>query len=211
MLQAGGGPESTDRCPSFVIWICAVATILPLLEPFTGFLCCTQLSLTSTMMDGSGANLPWAQLRCLTLTNGLPKEYNLLLQMSHNLVHCTLDLLVDNNFNPPDITLLSLKSLTLIRVDWEDPCDGYLETFIVPAPSSLRLYDLYVPISTLASFISKSGCKLDNVCIADSESICASIQDSYRSTSPTIPKFPTKRKPRPDSALVRPHWHQDRT
>ncbi|KAJ7678118.1 hypothetical protein DFH06DRAFT_1422657 [Mycena polygramma] len=134
--------------------------------------------------DGSRADLPWAQLVSLTLRNGGPEEYAFILPKAHNLVHCTLDLFVDNNSNPPDIILPSLKSLTLIRVDFEYPCDGYLESFVVPALSSLRLYNVYVPISTLASFISKSGCKLDNVCIANTI-----YEESYRSAFPSIPKF----------------------
>ncbi|KAJ7719984.1 hypothetical protein B0H14DRAFT_3521094 [Mycena olivaceomarginata] len=64
----------------------------------------------------------------------------------------------------PDITLLSLRSLTLTgRL-----VTGYLETLVVPALHDLEIPESFIApnsIDTLTSFMSKSHCKLQRLCI----------------------------------------------
>ncbi|KAF7376708.1 F-box domain-containing protein [Mycena sanguinolenta] len=66
----------------------------------------------------------------------------------------------------PDLTLPCLESLTLnttlVRMD------GFLAAFVVPALSKLDLEEIFLgveSIDTLETFISKSGCRLQEVCI----------------------------------------------
>jgi hypothetical protein len=64
----------------------------------------------------------------------------------------------------PDITLVSLRSLTLTgRL-----VTGYLETLVVPALHDLEIPESFIApnsIDTLTSFMSKSHCKLQRLCI----------------------------------------------
>ncbi|KAJ7678147.1 hypothetical protein DFH06DRAFT_1168004 [Mycena polygramma] len=138
--------------------------------------------------DNLVITLPWEQLTSLTIKNGRTDVYSDFLEHMPNLVYCTLGFYY-GHFEPPDVTLASLKSLTLVVYDEDDDFEGYLETFIVPALSSLRIPELCLdpsPIDTLTSFISKSGCKLDDVCITGDLSVSG---DTYRSAFPSIANF----------------------
>ncbi|KAJ7186623.1 hypothetical protein C8R46DRAFT_1057587, partial [Mycena filopes] len=112
--------------------------------------------------------LPWAQLTSLTLHNVYPNECTPLLQLTPHLVHCSLHLWCPRNTHvPPQMSLPHLKSLVLTEADVE-PVTGYLETFIVPALSTLRVQESFLgvdPIGSLRSFIQKSDCKLRDVVI----------------------------------------------
>ncbi|KAJ7859535.1 hypothetical protein B0H14DRAFT_2506685 [Mycena olivaceomarginata] len=115
--------------------------------------------------------LPWAQLTSLTLTGVFPQYCAPILRQTSNLVHCALkfcespaadDLL--------DVTLPYLRSLTL---DGSGACGEYLEALIVPALRNLRILSSYLEhtyIPTLAAFVAKSGCKLQNLRIAYADS-----------------------------------------
>jgi hypothetical protein len=132
--------------------------------------------------------LPWAQLTSLTLDGVFPHEGVPILQQASNLVHCKL--MVggrDINQPEPDIRLLCLESLTLENFD--DDVAGYLETFIVPVLLDLEISERFLgsnPIASLAFFISKSGCKLQNVRITGMISVRSA---SYRQAFPSIPNF----------------------
>ncbi|KAJ6589376.1 hypothetical protein B0H19DRAFT_1248922 [Mycena capillaripes] len=130
--------------------------------------------------------LPWAQLTSLTLNSVYPSEYVAALQQTSNLLHCELEVVLDDEiYTPgPDIRLPYLKSLTIY--DYHTPMIGFLETFIVPALRRLVIPQLFLgptPIETLASFISKSGCQLHEVRIGKATSM---PEDSYRAAFPSI-------------------------
>jgi hypothetical protein len=118
-------------------------------------------------IDLSNVILPWGQLTSLTLNRLEPYDCAPILQQTSNLVHCELilfDWQYDDSNPPPDIPLPCLESLTLN--DWEGALPGYLHTFVVPALRSLRVPEPWLepnPIAALASFISKSGCKLQEL------------------------------------------------
>jgi hypothetical protein len=69
------------------------------------------------------------------------------------------------------------------------PVTDFLETFIVPALRSLKIPEEFLkphPIELLTRFISKSGCKLEEVHIMGR---CSLRQDSYCRAFPSIGKF----------------------
>ncbi|KAJ7882300.1 hypothetical protein B0H13DRAFT_2048373 [Mycena leptocephala] len=119
----------------------------------------------------SNVILPWGQLTSLTLDRLEPDDCVPILHQTSNLVHCELSLYnwnYDDSNPPPDVTFRCLESLTLIGLD--RPLSGYLNTFVVPALQSLRVPEPWLepnPIATLASFISKSDCKLRELHLTD--------------------------------------------
>jgi hypothetical protein len=65
----------------------------------------------------------------------------------------------------------------------------FLETFIVPALHRLKISEEFLgpsPIDSLTAFISKSGCKLEEVHITGR---CSLRPDSYRKAFPLIHQF----------------------
>jgi ribosomal protein S18 len=76
----------------------------------------------------------------------------------------------------------------LIHLD-EDLATGFIETFIVPALRSLEIPEQYLdadPIESLKRFISKSGCKLEELRITGQRT---RPQHSYRQAFPWIRNF----------------------
>ncbi|KAJ6589352.1 hypothetical protein B0H19DRAFT_1226897 [Mycena capillaripes] len=134
-----------------------------------------------------GVILPWAQLTSLTLKHVYPHECVPVLQQTSNLVHCELQLFTFGGDDQlPDITLSQLESLTLMA---RAPIVGYLETFIVPGLHKLEIAGYLLgssPIDSLASFISKSGCKLQEVRITGDRELYQSV---YRDAFPLIQNF----------------------
>jgi hypothetical protein len=126
--------------------------------------------------------LPWAQLTSLTLNWVFPDEFVPILQQTLNLVHCELKVCgVVRPHSGPAIRLLCLESLTLDNFN-----SGCLETFIVPALLNLEISESFLnanPIDSLALFISKSGCKLQNVHIMRGTLV---TKGSYRQAFPSI-------------------------
>ncbi|KAJ7087025.1 hypothetical protein C8R43DRAFT_309973 [Mycena crocata] len=110
--------------------------------------------------------LPWAQLTSLSLRAVYPFECSPILLHTCNLVHCELYLEVDDeDAIEPDVKLPSLESLIIVG-EAGSPVRKYLGTFIVPALRKLQVPEAYIglhPITELISFISKSGCKLQDV------------------------------------------------
>jgi hypothetical protein len=137
--------------------------------------------------------MPWSQLTSLTLLATTPIECGPVLEQTINLVHCEL-IICGWDLIYHDIKLGCLESLTLAEFDHGDPVVDYLDTLILPALRSLQVPDTFLtsgptpsdPIVTLTSFISKSGCKLQEVLIAGERSI---PKDAYRKAFPSIPKF----------------------
>jgi len=129
--------------------------------------------------------LPWAQLTSLTLDAVYPRDCVPILRQTSNLVHCQLNIVDCFHENLPDIALPSLLSLTV-----DNPYGGwvtwYLETLIVPALCTLKVPASFLgrnPIDKLALFISKSSCKLQEVCITGRRKFSAG---TYRKAFPLM-------------------------
>ncbi|KAJ7467509.1 hypothetical protein FB451DRAFT_1137347 [Mycena latifolia] len=133
--------------------------------------------------------LPWAQLTSLTLVCNSPTQCTAVLQHTVNLVHCQLAI-IDDFTRQPDVNLECLQSLVLMKYS---PLDGpvieYLETLIAPALRTLQVPENFLPpdpIDTLSTFISKSGCKLENVLITGGRLLS---EEMCREAFPSIPKI----------------------
>lgn len=140
-------------------------------------------------VSASKVDLPWEQLTSLTLSYLRADECTPILQQTSNLVHCTLDLWPGGSESLPDITLACLESLTFSAMDADPPVTGYLNTFIVPTLCSLQIEEQCLgldPFGSLTSFISKSGCKPQQLCITGRRTI---TRRSFRKAFPSIPKF----------------------
>jgi hypothetical protein len=133
--------------------------------------------------------LPWPQLTSLTLFGVYPRQCVTILQKTSNLVYCKLVVYFDSDGQPrPDIALPYLESLSIDQYD-ATPVTDFLKTFIVPALRSLKTREEILgasPIESLTVFISKSGCKLEEVHITRR---CSLPQDSYRKAFPLIHRF----------------------
>ncbi|KAJ7841551.1 hypothetical protein B0H13DRAFT_2676767 [Mycena leptocephala] len=132
--------------------------------------------------------LPWAQLTSLNLLCVYPHDCVPILQQTSSLVRCKLELFDPYSNRPgPDITLPCLESLTLDQ--GRESVIGFLETLIVPALRSLEIPEQFLepnPIELLAAFISKSGCKLEEVEITGPRAV---PESSYLKAFPSIPRF----------------------
>ncbi|KAJ7866327.1 hypothetical protein B0H13DRAFT_2670755 [Mycena leptocephala] len=138
----------------------------------------------------SSVILPWARLTSLTLLNVYPRQCVPILQKTSNLVRCELEVWFDsdNREHGPDITLPYLESLTF-DPGINCPVIDFLETFIVPALRHLKIPEEFLgpsPIDSLTGFISKSGCKLEELHIDGPSSL---PKQSYRKAFPSIRKF----------------------
>ncbi|KAJ7080559.1 hypothetical protein C8R43DRAFT_1115594 [Mycena crocata] len=149
--------------------------------------------LRTAILNDDGLNdiiLPWAQLTSLTLHDVYPEECTPILQQTFSLVHCELNLFLDDPSDiPPDVNLPSLESLILIDLDTSAKTE-YLGTFIVPALRKLEVPEAYIgfrPIPQLKSFISKSGCKLEDVYITGRRR--STPDELYRNALPLVPKI----------------------
>jgi hypothetical protein len=143
----------------------------------------------------SKIGLPWSQLTSLTLRAIYPDECLSILRQTLNLVHCDVHweadvFRLDSNGARPEITLPCLESLTLWNPN-DDLVIWHLDTFIVPALRSLRTPERFLApgsnlIESLASFMSKSGCRLQEVCITGDRTVSGR---SFRQAFPSIPRF----------------------
>ncbi|KAJ7831083.1 hypothetical protein B0H13DRAFT_2371615 [Mycena leptocephala] len=124
------------------------------------------------------------------ILNGLSLNVILPWQTS-NLVRCVLQfegMYGDNDQPGPDITLPYLESLSIDQYG-AIPVTDFLETFIVPALRRLEIPEECLgtsPLDSLTGFISKSGCKLEEVHITGPRSL---PKQSYRKAFPSIHKF----------------------
>ncbi|KAJ7820797.1 hypothetical protein B0H13DRAFT_2682235 [Mycena leptocephala] len=162
------------------------------LFPATEAVSCGEMPLLRTVVLNDDAALsvilPWAQLTSLTLLCVYPDECVPILQQTSSLVHCKLELFGSTNNQLNDITLPCLESLTLINPGRQSVMD-FLKTLIVPALCSLEIPEDFLsvnPIESLAAFISKSGCKLEEVQITGPRSV---PESSYLKAFPSIRRF----------------------
>ncbi|KAF8150414.1 hypothetical protein K438DRAFT_2027233 [Mycena galopus ATCC 62051] len=139
---------------------------------------------------------PLQQITSLTLHLVYRSEYAVILQQTSNLVHCELGIVYDWRSTgdlPPEhaIELPRLESLALMNEEAPDRA-GFLGDFLVPALRSLRIDESFLepaPIDELASFISKSSCKLQQVCVRSSIEGLVVSKASYREAFPFIHRF----------------------
>ncbi|KAJ7322838.1 hypothetical protein DFH08DRAFT_1029800 [Mycena albidolilacea] len=131
---------------------------------------------------------PWSQLTSLTSMNS-PIENTAILQLAVNLVHCHL-MVWSDEILLSDVRLPSLESLILASWDSEDePVTHYLETMITPSLRTLEVPEAFLqpsPIDTLRLFISKSGCRLQGLCITGQVRSEAVYRDAFSSSIPEL-------------------------
>ncbi|KAJ7753075.1 hypothetical protein DFH07DRAFT_824530 [Mycena maculata] len=139
-----------------------------------------------TLVSLFAIDLPWAQLTSLTLRAGSPDWFDILAQCV-NLIECELAFF----FVPsqvPGIKLGSLESLTLRRLYQHGMMPRpSLDIFTLPALRALQVPDAclgFEPIPTLASFISRSGCDLEEVRI---DGVEVERRSLYRQSFPAVP------------------------
>ncbi|KAF8150375.1 hypothetical protein K438DRAFT_440430 [Mycena galopus ATCC 62051] len=135
--------------------------------------------------------LPLGQLTSLVCHLVFREEYVAILRQTGNLVHCELGIFSARDRGlPPEhaIDLPCLESLSLFIMTTPSSMPRYLDDFIVPALSRLRLDESILepdPIERLTSFISKSGCKLQEVSVTERPLMSASFREAF----PSIPRF----------------------
>ncbi|KAJ7227867.1 hypothetical protein B0H12DRAFT_1223662 [Mycena haematopus] len=149
--------------------------------------------------------LPWIQLTCLTLEYvGIDRCVQILKQ-TVNLVQCDLTLTYNagpglDNLTSLDLALPRLESLVLKEeTPWQTPVLLFFHSFIVPSLCRLELAEIFLrpePTSALGLFITKSGCRLQDVCITFSRGTTTD-HESYRLAFPSIPTFSFHRYNRP--------------
>ncbi|KAJ7655841.1 hypothetical protein DFH06DRAFT_1201010 [Mycena polygramma] len=133
--------------------------------------------------------LPWAQLTSLTLNEVLPDECFLVLQQTTNIVCCELKVFFyGTRRSNRDIALPRLKSLVLDHRRKAEPV--FLSCFIVPALRKLQISEQFLlpdPIHSLASFITKTGCKLQELHITGT--VAELAKGPYREAFPSMKKL----------------------
>ncbi|KAF8198332.1 hypothetical protein K438DRAFT_1967077 [Mycena galopus ATCC 62051] len=147
--------------------------------------------------------LPWMQLTSLTLYRVYLRECVPILQQTSNLVYCELYIFSFPGGTGDIITLPSLESLVLNDPALR-PFTRYLESFVTPALRSLRIQEQSLgpdPIRSLIEFISKSRCKLQEVCITGKRSVARA---SYREEFPSIPRLYFNHNPDPSNETDSP-------
>ncbi|KAJ6456444.1 hypothetical protein C8R45DRAFT_578418 [Mycena sanguinolenta] len=154
------------------------------------------LRMSTWSTTASRVTLPWAQLARLTLVDIDVMYCASILRDTPNLVTCRLR---PRSFFPSLpateglIKLPSLKSLTLAPSSKQCHTPQVLELLLaLRAPSllKLKLQAIYLcsePIQALGSFISKSGCQLQEVHITVPKKDALTAQESYRRAFPSIP------------------------
>ncbi|KAJ6459547.1 hypothetical protein C8R45DRAFT_552528 [Mycena sanguinolenta] len=117
---------------------------------------------------------PWAQLTALALDKLFPRQCARILRCTVNLVHCELALAKDlRHEDVPDVTLPSLQTLTLTNAFEAKPVTQYLQTLTLPALRSFRVPESFLRpnfVDSLQSFVSKSGCTLQELCVTGTTS-----------------------------------------
>ncbi|KAJ7653697.1 hypothetical protein DFH06DRAFT_1474817 [Mycena polygramma] len=189
--------------------------------------------LRAVTLDGvdafNRATLPWEQLTSLTLHRLSITECRTVLCQTSHLVHCRLELrfggqLFGGRHNPalPDVALPHLESLVLImrspgfRLSRRENREmDRLRGFVCPALRILQIQEKLLGsgqpeerIRSLRSFISKSGCKLEELLFIGPRSI--KLQEpSYRDSFPSIPRISFEEDDYEDSGLAALISHYD--
>ncbi|KAJ7193779.1 hypothetical protein GGX14DRAFT_576848 [Mycena pura] len=143
---------------------------------------------TATLWDCDYASgfLPWCQLTSLTLMYKSHAECAAILKETINLVHCRLCII--GNYDRGDVNLPRLETLALNST--HSGVTPYLGPFKFVVPSLHRLevaqcFLRYDPSGELSSFIAKSGCKLQELCIISR----STTEDAYREALSFIPSL----------------------
>ncbi|KAJ7028556.1 hypothetical protein C8F04DRAFT_62782 [Mycena alexandri] len=146
--------------------------------------------LYSVILDNVAAKrfaLPWVQLTSLTL-RAAHRDCAGVLKHTPNLVHCDLDFTRGYSTTLPNFTFLHLESLVLADYN-ADYSRDYMETFVLPALRKLQIAEQLLgpdPRHSLTAFISKSGCKLQKICIKGPRLVS---KDAYCTAFPSIQFF----------------------
>ncbi|KAJ7186435.1 hypothetical protein C8R46DRAFT_275314 [Mycena filopes] len=135
--------------------------------------------------------LPWSQLTPISLIAKDTRACTEVLRGTPNLVHCELVTFAAWARQPhlgPDIRLPHLESLVLLHfAESSTLADDYILRLTLPALRRLQIPEEYLhldPVATLASFIAKSGCKLEHLHVTG-ERLLSSHE--YHKTFPTVP------------------------
>ncbi|KAK7022296.1 F-box domain-containing protein [Favolaschia claudopus] len=134
--------------------------------------------------------LPWSQLTRLSLSCMYPADCISILRQTMTLVTCNLEIWIEPipHNQLVDIPLLHLE--TLVFELSSDVCVDFMQLLVTPSLRRLELHEDYLgwddkgsdPTAALKSFISKSGCMLDDLRVTT-----ASItEDAYRTAFPSI-------------------------
>ncbi|KAK7036123.1 F-box domain-containing protein [Favolaschia claudopus] len=136
------------------------------------------------------AHLPWDQLTSLGLHDMELIPCVTILRQAVRLEHCSLAFWddVDVVYTDPNIFLPCLATLDMKSAR---QVSGFHAALIVPALRQLEIPELWLepdPIESLKSFITKSGCKLEGLCIGrTSVGNILVLEDSYEDAFPDIP------------------------
>ncbi|KAK6996945.1 F-box domain-containing protein [Favolaschia claudopus] len=134
------------------------------------------------------AQLPWKQLTSLTLQWGIGMEFITILQQTPNLVDC--ELLVTSGGGPPlpEVRLPLLDSLYLgTEPDMTE--ERMICSLITPALRTFRVCEYSLgedPVESLSSFISRSACRLNKLCITHHVDGPLRSLEQYQFAFPTI-------------------------
>ncbi|KAK7031755.1 F-box domain-containing protein [Favolaschia claudopus] len=138
--------------------------------------------------------LPWTQLTHLDLHKVSGDDCANVLGRVPQLVDCNLTLrrhnpeLTSSDDHAPDILLRSLEHLRL-DLDIDSVADPkFIHRFVVPSLRSLQIPEVFIqpnPVESLKKFISKSGCKLEDLFII--EPVVA--ESLYRTEFPSIARI----------------------
>jgi hypothetical protein len=138
--------------------------------------------------------LPWMQLTALTLRDPTPSSCAAILRQASNVVHC--ELWIKSSYIWPNNTLPYLESLIL--KDWGCKWVPEFRRFLVPTLRSLEVPANFLgpnPSKFLTSFMSKSGCHLQEL------HITAELDDQDRSLTGVFPLIPKISFGKPSHAI----------
>ncbi|KAF7367579.1 hypothetical protein MSAN_00821100 [Mycena sanguinolenta] len=155
---------------------------------------CDAPLLRTVLLNGHAAQsikLPWAQLTSLALREVKFLHCVPILQCTVNLLDCSLSFTVhsEDDKNLPRIALLFLRSLILEVSYNRNRVTGYLEAFDVPALRRLQVHERLLhdaPISSLTSFISKTGCQLQELRVTNATYIPGAYILAFPSTNVSV-------------------------
>ncbi|KAJ7510965.1 hypothetical protein B0H11DRAFT_1956774 [Mycena galericulata] len=137
-------------------------------------------------------NMPCGHLTSLVLEAISLTQCKAILERCVNLIHCNMT--ASGYDSVPRIKCASMKSFILGKSSKSVERVPYLYAFDLPALCTLHVAEEFLgedPVSTLALFISRSGCKLRKVHISGDVSISEAV---YRQSFPTIPRFCIEKK-----------------
>ncbi|KAJ7498036.1 hypothetical protein B0H11DRAFT_1998381 [Mycena galericulata] len=150
--------------------------------------------------DVSEILLPWSQVTQFKLTAPAALSCKLLENMT-NLVHCSVKITVGYSI-PKHMHLPHLKTLIIVDV-FSTFRMGFIALWVLPALRKLEVPEEHLrpdldsedPVQALVTFVARSGCNLEDVCI-----IGRTSAEAYRRALPSIPLLVVSRYGRVASA-----------